>query len=192
MCCRGCWCQSQLQVVSLVCLWANCGKITPPGKALFSNGPVTQFWPIKCQGEICQEPSGKVFLFPKEEKGKKKKFVLSLIITGARVMMAGTAAAILSLVWGCYPAWGHTITAGHASLLTVWANILSLLHFGFIYTVAKIFLTKLNVQARKARPCAFYVPLVWLFFPALDSGHDQPVWTEALTPEVGWEMLCHG
>ena len=32
----------------------------------------------------------------------------------------------------------------------------------------------------------------WLFFPALNSRHHQPVWTEALTLEVGWEMLCHG
>lgn len=95
-------------------------------------------------------------------------------------------------LWWCYPAWGHTITTGHGSLLTVWANMLSLFHFGFIYTVAKSFLTKLNVQGRKARPCAFYVQLVWLFFPALDSGHHQPVWTEALTLEAGWEMLCHG
>ena len=32
----------------------------------------------------------------------------------------------------------------------------------------------------------------WLFFPALDSGHHRPVWTEALTLEVVWEMLCQG
>lgn len=44
------------------------------------------------------EASGKVFLFPKERKKKiKRKFVLPLIIAGARVM-AGTAAAMLSLL----------------------------------------------------------------------------------------------
>lgn len=97
---------------------------------------------------------------------------------------------ILGLWWA---AWGHTITAAHASLLTVWANILSLFHFGFICTMAKSFLTKLNIQGPKARSCAFYVQSTWLFSPELGSGHHHQVWTETMAlEEAGWDFYVTG